>query len=49
MMAVLGLCLFRWEGAGLALGRVLAGVPRVRVEGVPTGTALSRPVVGCQR
>jgi hypothetical protein len=39
---ILGLCLFRRESYDLVIGRVLADVPRVRVEGPPTGPALSK-------
>lgn len=42
VIAVLGLCLFRRENYDLVLGRVLAGVPRVLVEGRPTAVALSK-------
>lgn len=39
---ILGLCLFRRESYDLVIGRVLADVPRVRVEGPPSGAALSK-------
>jgi Transposase DDE domain/Insertion element 4 transposase N-terminal len=39
---ILGLCLFRRENYDLVIGRVLADVPRVRVEGRPSGPALSK-------
>jgi hypothetical protein len=37
VMIVLGLCLFRRENVGVVTGRVTERVPRVRVEGVPSG------------
>ncbi|MBT8224400.1 MAG: IS4 family transposase [Dactylosporangium sp.] len=40
--AVLGLCLFRGESQDLVIARVLADMPRVRVEGRPSGAALSK-------
>jgi hypothetical protein len=40
--AVLGLCLFRGESQDLVIARVLADVPRIRVEGRPSGAALSK-------
>ena len=42
VVTVLGLCLFRQENYDLVIGRVLAGVPRVLVEGRPSGPALSK-------
>jgi DDE family transposase/transposase IS4-like protein len=39
---ILGLCLFRRESYDLVIGRVLADVPRVRVDGQPSGAALSK-------
>jgi hypothetical protein len=39
---ILGLCLFRRDSYDLVIGRVLADVPRVRVEGPPSGAALSK-------
>lgn len=39
---ILGLCLYRRESYDLVIGRVLADVPRVRVEGPPSGSALSK-------
>lgn len=40
--AVLGLCLFRGESQDLVIARVLSGMPRTRVEGRPSGAALSK-------
>jgi hypothetical protein len=39
---ILGLCLFRRENYDLVIGRVLVDVPRVRVDGRPSGPALSK-------
>lgn len=39
---ILGLCLFRRDSYDLVIGRTLATVPRVRVEGNPSGAALSK-------
>jgi hypothetical protein len=39
---VLGLCLFRRDNYDLVIDRTLATVPRVRVEGRPSGPALSK-------
>jgi Transposase DDE domain/Insertion element 4 transposase N-terminal len=41
-MIVLGLCLFRRESVGVVTARVTATIPRVRVEGVPSGSAVSK-------
>lgn len=38
---ILGLCLFRGESYDLVIARVVAAVPRTRVEGNPSGQALS--------
>ncbi len=42
VVTILGLCLLRREGYDLVIGRTLAAVPRVRVEGNPSGAALSK-------
>lgn len=41
-MIVLGLCLFRRESVGVVTARVTERIPRVRVEGVPSGSAVSK-------
>lgn len=41
-MIVLGLCLFRRDSVAVVTARVTEPVPRVRVEGVPSGPAVSR-------
>jgi hypothetical protein len=41
-MIVLGLCLFRRESVGVVTARVTEPIPRVRVEGVPSGSAVSK-------
>jgi hypothetical protein len=41
-MIVLGLCLFRRESVGVVTGRVTERIPRVRVEGTPSGSAVSK-------
>lgn len=42
VMIVLGLCLFWRESVGVVTGRVTERIPRVRVEGVPSGSAVSK-------
>ncbi len=41
-MIVLGLCLFRRESVAVVTARVTERIPRVRVEGVPSGSAVSK-------
>jgi hypothetical protein len=41
-MIVLGLCLFRRESVGVVTARVTERIPRVRVEGAPSGSAVSK-------
>ncbi|MDP9792418.1 hypothetical protein J2S43_001132 [Catenuloplanes nepalensis] len=41
-MIVLGLCLFRRESVDVVTARVTAPIPRVRVEGTPSGPAVSK-------
>ncbi len=41
-MIVLGLCLFRRESVAVVTARVTAPIPRVRVEGTPSGPAVSK-------
>jgi hypothetical protein len=41
-MIVLGLCLFRRESVGVVTARVTGRIPRVRVEGTPSGSAVSK-------
>jgi len=41
-MIVLGLCLFRWESVAVVTARVTEAIPRVRVEGTPSGSAVSK-------
>ena len=42
VMIVLGLCLFRRESVGVVTARVTERIPRVRIEGVPSGPAVSK-------
>ncbi|MEU7171221.1 MULTISPECIES: transposase domain-containing protein [Micromonospora] len=39
-MIVLGLCLFRRDSVSVVTARVTERIPRVRVEGVPRGSAI---------
>jgi hypothetical protein len=41
-MIVLGLCLFRRESVAVVTARVTERIPRVRVEGAPSGSAVSK-------
>jgi hypothetical protein len=41
-MIVLGLCLFRRESVAVVTSRVTERIPRVRVEGTPSGSAVSK-------
>ena len=41
-MIVLGLCLFRRDSVAVVTARVTERIPRVRVEGVPSGPAVSK-------
>lgn len=41
-LIVLGLCLFRRESVGVVTARVTERIPRVRVEGTPSGPAVSK-------
>jgi Transposase DDE domain/Insertion element 4 transposase N-terminal len=41
-MIVLGLCLFRRESVAVVTARVTEPIPRVRVEGTPSGSAVSK-------
>jgi transposase IS4-like protein len=41
-MIVLGLCLFRRESVAVVTARVTEAIPRVRVEGAPSGSAVSK-------
>lgn len=41
-MIVLGLCLFRRESVAVVTARVAGPIPRVRVEGAPSGSAVSK-------